>query len=114
MQPDATGFGKFKMADTKPELLITQFVDKISTKFKRLYLCFLGPAIQWSYCEFCTSKQEVEIQDGGQQTGNTNSFHELQITALFVFIIVSVLCFSVFKWLNTSDELNFVLLSHIK
>jgi len=32
---------------------ISQTLDMIGTKFKRLYLCFIGPAIQCDNRDFC-------------------------------------------------------------
>jgi len=44
--PDATGSGKYKMAASKRQQLISQFVNKTTTKFQRSYLRFRGPSIQ--------------------------------------------------------------------
>jgi len=35
------------MAAAKFEIRISRLVHKIATKFRRLYLCFGGPAIHW-------------------------------------------------------------------
>jgi len=43
---DVTGCGKSKMASCKLQIRLSQFVNKIATKFQRLYLCFWDPAIQ--------------------------------------------------------------------
>jgi len=45
-QLDATGSGKSKMAASKLQICLSQFVNKIATKFQRQYLCFCGPYIQ--------------------------------------------------------------------
>jgi len=42
---DIRGVQKFKLAACKPEVLISQLLDKIGTRFQRLNLCFLGSAI---------------------------------------------------------------------
>ena len=38
---------KFKMAASKLQMLVSPLPDKISTKFQRLYPCFLGLASHW-------------------------------------------------------------------
>jgi len=43
---DQTESGKSNMAASKREVHISQLLDVIETKFQRLYLCFLGQAIQ--------------------------------------------------------------------
>ena len=55
---DLTGNRKSKTAASKLQIRISQLVHKITTKFKRLYLCFLGPAIQWDRWKCCTTKRE--------------------------------------------------------
>jgi len=48
--PDISAVHKFKRADCKPEVLISQFVDEIETQFQRLnLLCFWGLAIEQKY-----------------------------------------------------------------
>jgi len=42
-----TGSGKSNMAAFKPEILISQLLDEIETKFRRLHLHFCGPAFEW-------------------------------------------------------------------
>ena len=55
-----TGSGNYKMAASKPEVLISQLVDKIQTKSQRLNLHFRGPTVQWDWRQYCTTKPEVE------------------------------------------------------
>jgi len=43
------------MTAAKPEVPISQLVDKITATFERLYLCFREAAIQWDYQECCTN-----------------------------------------------------------
>ena len=57
-----TGSGKSKMAASKLEIHLSPHVQKIATKFQRLYLCFRGlcfrgPAIQWEWCQCRTTKR---------------------------------------------------------
>ena len=47
-----------KMAGHKPEILISQSVYNIAAQFQRLYLCFWGPGIQWSYMLLCVMQAE--------------------------------------------------------
>src|SRR5664279_40176 len=51
---------KSKMAASKPDILISQLLDKIETKFQRLTLHFRGPATQWEWLEYCATKTEAE------------------------------------------------------
>jgi hypothetical protein len=44
---------KSKMATAKPEIVVSQLVDKVSPKFWRLPPCFWGPAIQWTHWKNC-------------------------------------------------------------
>jgi hypothetical protein len=37
---------KTKMAAYKPDILVTQHVGKIETRFQRLIPCFWGPGVQ--------------------------------------------------------------------
>ena len=50
---------KSNMAADKPEVLISQFVDTIGTRFQGLHLCFRDPAIQWNYSQYYYTTQEV-------------------------------------------------------
>jgi hypothetical protein len=52
---DLTGSEKSNMAGSKPEVHISQLVDKIGTTFQRLCLYFRGPASQWEYPECCAT-----------------------------------------------------------
>ena len=50
---DLSGSRKSKMADDKPEVVISQLVDLIATRFQRLPLHYWDPATQWySYSNF--------------------------------------------------------------
>ena len=51
---------KFKMAASKPEILITQLIYKIHAKFQRLPPCFQGPGIQRSYSLYCRMQSRVK------------------------------------------------------
>jgi len=55
MLHDLTGSGKSKMTSIEQEGPISQLVDKIGTKFQRLYLCFQGLAIHWNNQKCCTT-----------------------------------------------------------
>ena len=50
---DATGSQKSKMADHKPEILISKSVCNITAQFQQLYPCFQGPEIQRNYSLLC-------------------------------------------------------------
>ena len=47
MLHDLNGKAKSKMGATKPEVTISQFVDKLATKFQRLHPYFKDPAFKW-------------------------------------------------------------------
>jgi len=51
-----TGSGKSNMA----EILISQLLDEIETKFWRLHLHFRGPAVEWDRFKYCSTKPEVK------------------------------------------------------
>ena len=51
--------GNRRWRPPKPEVLISQLVDEIETKFQRLHPCFRGSVIQWKYYECCLTKPEV-------------------------------------------------------
>ena len=38
---------------------ISQPVHNVALRFQRLYLCFQGPGIQWSYSSYCVMQAEV-------------------------------------------------------
>src|SRR5208282_1609463 len=50
---DVTGSLLLKMAAAKPEVLISQLLDKIATPFQRQTPHFRDPATQWRHCEYC-------------------------------------------------------------
>src|SRR5664279_4563837 len=52
ISPDVTGSQKFNMAAAKPEVLISQLLDEIETKFQRLPPYFPGPVFQLNYWEY--------------------------------------------------------------
>src|SRR5664279_961535 len=54
------GSRKSKMAASKPDILISQLLDKIETKFQRLTLHFRDPATQWGWLKYCATKPEVK------------------------------------------------------
>ena len=47
MLRDLTGSAKSKMAAIKPEVMISQLVDELATKFQRLHPSSKGPAFKW-------------------------------------------------------------------
>ena len=53
------------MATSKPEVLRSQLVDQIGTKFQRLHPSFWGPATQWKQFQCCAPNRKSEIPDGG-------------------------------------------------
>ena len=55
---NANGYQQFKMADHKPEILISQSVCNIAAQFQRLYPCFQGPEIQRNYSLLCVMQAE--------------------------------------------------------
>src|SRR5664279_1490005 len=59
IMPDIPGNRKSKMAAYKPEVLITQPVDYIATRFQRLSSHFRGPATQRHYGRFCQTLPET-------------------------------------------------------
>ena len=42
-----------RQTGSKPEVLISQLLDKIATPFQRLHPHFRSPATQWHYCRYC-------------------------------------------------------------
>src|SRR5664279_4511844 len=51
---------KSNITASKPDILISQLLDKIETKFQMLTLHFRGPATQWDWLEYYATKPEVE------------------------------------------------------
>src|SRR5664279_887777 len=47
------------MAAAKPEVLVSQLLHEILTKFQRLPPHIRGSAFQWSCCEYCCMKPEA-------------------------------------------------------
>src|SRR5664279_1334624 len=47
------------MAAAKPEVLVSQLLHEILTKFQRLRPHYRGSAFQWSCCEYCCIKPEA-------------------------------------------------------
>jgi len=56
---DQTGSAKSNMAAFKPDVPISKLVDKMGTKVQRQCICFRGPATQWDYQKYFTTKPEV-------------------------------------------------------
>src|SRR5664279_409744 len=46
---DVSRSGKSKMAAAKPEVIITQLVDQIETRYQRLSPCCRGHTTRWHY-----------------------------------------------------------------
>jgi len=59
----------------KRETHISRLICEIETKFKRLLLHLLGPAIQRNYFEYCTAKTEVENPKWRLQNLENNRNH---------------------------------------
>ena len=59
---DKTASQKSNMAAAKQEVLISQVLDEIETKFQMVHPHFWGPAFQWSGCQHCGIKPEVRNQ----------------------------------------------------
>jgi len=55
-----TESGKSNMAASKPKILISQLLDEIETKFRRLDLHFRDPAFEWDRFKYYPTKPEVE------------------------------------------------------
>ena len=66
-----TGSQKSNMAAAKQEVVISQVLSEIETKFQMLNPHFWGPAIQWSCCQHCGMDRKSEIKHGGRQTGSS-------------------------------------------
>jgi len=54
---------KTNMAASKLEMHVSSLPDEISTKFQRLYLCFLRLASHWESLEYYATKPEVDKTD---------------------------------------------------
>jgi hypothetical protein len=66
------GSDKSNMAATKPEVLISQNLQDIETRFQRLPLQFMGPTSPWSYGEQCGMRPEASnkyFRLGGRYIG---------------------------------------------
>jgi hypothetical protein len=63
---------KSKMAASKPEVLISQLVDELVTKFQRLSP-FVSEVQQLNASSLIAvrSNRKSEVEDGGLQTGST-------------------------------------------
>ena len=57
-----TGSQKSNMAAAKPEILISQVLDKVDEKFQMLHQHFRAPASQWSCHQHYEVKPEVRNQ----------------------------------------------------
>src|SRR5258706_10539904 len=69
--PDIRGVQKFKMAACKPEVVITQLVDEIQTRFQGLTPIFGVQHLNGTIVHCTRSKGSPEIQDGGLQIGSS-------------------------------------------
>ena len=67
--PVLTGSGKSKIVAAKPEVLISQLVDTLGTRFQRLLPCFLGPAIHRTMASYRQVYHHPVFQHGGLITG---------------------------------------------
>ena len=66
--PYVTGSQKFKMAAVKTEMLISQLLDKIATKFQRLPHIVGVQQLSGSIADNARCNRKSVIQDGGLQT----------------------------------------------
>jgi len=73
MLRDLTGSAKSKMAATKPEVTISQFVDKLATKFQWLHLSFRVQHSNETSDNTVQVNQKCEIQDGDHKPEVTMS-----------------------------------------
>ena len=69
----ASGSHKSKMAAHKPEILISQPVHNVAAKFQRLYSCFQGSGIQWSFSLYCV--MQAEVKNPRWRLTNTGNTH---------------------------------------
>ena len=70
---DASGSQKSKMAGSQTEILISQLVHNVATKFQRLYPCFQGLEIQWNYFWYCV--MQAEVRNPRWRLTNTGNIH---------------------------------------
>ena len=63
---DLTGSWKFKMAAVKPEVLISQSLDKIATPFQRLTPIFGVQEFNGAIANIALCKRKSDIQNGGR------------------------------------------------
>src|SRR5258706_12595362 len=69
--PDIRGVQKFKMAACKPEVVISQLVDEIETRFQGLTHIFGVQQLNDTIVHCTRYKRSPETQDGRLQTGST-------------------------------------------
>src|SRR5208282_430566 len=69
--PDVTGSRFLKMVVTRPEVVISQLPDKISTPFQRLTPHFRGPATNGTLANSARCNRKSVFEDGGRQTGSS-------------------------------------------
>src|SRR5208282_292058 len=68
--PDATGSRILKMAATKPEVVISQPLDKIATPFQRLTPIFWVPEFNGAIANIARCNRKSDIKNGGRETGS--------------------------------------------
>ena len=70
---EVTGNAKSKMAAAKPEVLISQLLYQIATKFQRLHPHFWGPPTQQNWCGHC----DIEVTGKSKMAAITGSRYEI-------------------------------------
>src|SRR5271157_5565562 len=68
---DLTGSWKFKMVAVKPEVLISQPLDKIATPFQRLTPIFGVHQLSGTIANTARCYRKSDFEDGSHQTGST-------------------------------------------
>ena len=69
--PDVTGNRHFRMAAAKPEVLISQLLDKMATPFQRLTPIFGIQQLNNATANTVRCNRKSVFKDGGRQTGST-------------------------------------------
>lgn len=87
------------VSDTKPEEVVSQFLDWIETRNQRLYPYFRGRPVHWAQCRH---RSVSEIQDGGRPTGNGQiSRSRLDVDAILTALLILLFQNSIPKPCNT-------------
>ena len=69
--PDVTGSRFLKMAASKPEVVMSLFLDRIATPFQRLTPIFGVQQLNGTIANTVLCNRKYVFKDGGRQTGST-------------------------------------------